>query len=489
MSKQLHRLETIVLLWRANLEFVVDVVDDSDTPYSNQGNLIIFVRPVTTDKAKTHRSTTTTNDDNHSTTQTRRRLDLRKQEYWDFAVSSEQRILEEMWRDWLAERLEYVMDKVEGVDNRVHGKKVCYEDLLVMLERRREKNESWREMTTTRQRGEAWDRHERDAADDERRRKQSIHSLMLRDIAHRWLEIVMLDKNEERKKEKEEEEGNEKGEGKKEEKKESKEEIKEAGMPADINFSIRMKPLPLPPSAAAAAAAAAPEMTREQKYQTKHTRQKRSTTTNSSSMHSTSPGKFQTPRFNVPGLTGQELRGQSFRQMTSNLEDELSSIVPLRKEARIASDTAKQLIDVVCLTEEELEEQRLVEEERRERERREAGYTEEQRLTIFLCKCGGAKNEKILMNHGVEYRDLPTLNDQKLMEMKLIGMRNMLARRRFLGAIEKEFGTREVVLKKEPVVLFPNEVESEEEESEEEESEEEESEEEESEKEEVEYIM
>ena len=471
-----------MLLWRANLEFVVDVVDDSDTPYSNQGNLIIFVRPVTTDKAKTLRSTTTTttitNDNNHRTTQTRRRLDLRKQEYWDFAMSSEHRILEEMWRDWLAERLEYVMDKVEGVDNRVHGKKVCYEDLLVMLERRREKNESWREMTTTRQRGEAWDRHERDAADDERRRKESIHSIMLRDIAHRWLEIFMLDKNEEGK---EEEEG--KGEGKKEGKKEGKEESKEAGMPADINFSIRMKPLPPPPSAAAAAAAAAtaaaaaaaPKMTSEQKNQTNHTRQKRNTTTNSITMHSTSPGKFQTPRFNVPGLTGQELRGQSFRQMTSNLEDELSSIVPLRKEARIASDTAKRLIDVVCLTEEELEEQRLVEEERRERETREAGYTEEQRLTLFLCKCGGAKNEKILINHGVEYRDLPTLNDQKLMEMKLIGMRNMLARRRFLKAIEKEFGTMEVVLKKEPVVLFPNEVESDEEESDEsEESEEEE---------------
>ena len=49
-------LQTIVLLWRKSLEFVVDVIDPSPKPYTPQGALILYVRPNVKHRAHCKRS-------------------------------------------------------------------------------------------------------------------------------------------------------------------------------------------------------------------------------------------------------------------------------------------------------------------------------------------------------------------------------------------------------------------------------------------------
>ena len=61
------------------------------------------------------------------------------------ACSSERRILEEVWKEWLEERLNDIMEDVPEIDTRSQGKDYAYSDLMQMLKERDEKNDGWRE--------------------------------------------------------------------------------------------------------------------------------------------------------------------------------------------------------------------------------------------------------------------------------------------------------------------------------------------------------
>lgn len=139
------------------------------------------------------------------------------------------------------------------------------------------------------------------------------------------------------------------------------------------------------------------------------------------------------------------------------MQQDLDFIRPARKEAKDARNKANKMIDVACLTVEEIEENQRIEDEKLEQQRLEAGMSKGQRLMRFLCQCNMSKNERLLQSHSIEYDDLPTLNQKDLLDMKLIGMKNMLARRKFLQAIVTEFGQKRVNNEKEEVVLSGSE--------------------------------
>ena len=74
--------------------------------------------------------------------------------------------------------------------------------------------------------------------------------------------------------------------------------------------------------------------------------------------------------------------------------------------------------------------------------RRLEGMDDEERFIDFLCSINQSKQEAKLTDAGVGWRELPGLTDQRLLD--ILNMRNMLARRRFLQAIEERFGKERV---------------------------------------------
>ena len=443
-QRQPLQLSTVVLLWRQSLEFVVDVIDLSteNDPYSSQGDLMIYVR-------------------NAQQKGPRRKLKTKKGPYWKSAGSSEHRVLKEVWKEWLDDRLEYIMDEVEEVDDRRQGKDVAYVDLQHMLKERDDKNDSWRASSSSKQRGAAWHRREQDHRNDAKRKLTATHALMLRDVAHRWLDIEVLEKDTAIEKEK----------------KLSSIQIPPVKIEVDaysennnhqdddeLNFVLHLNQ---------------PETKYESKSNTFETKSAPSSAPLKQTDNDTDGVHFTTPRFAKPGADGFHHRNVLFRAKRRALDNDLAMVGPLCDGAKAAAAQAHTTINRACLTQEELEKERMLVLEKLEQERREAGYTIEERLTIFLCSCSMSKNEKILIKNDIGYADLPTLNDQSLLQMNLIGMRNMLARRRFLQAIVAEFGEVVVEKKKEDLVLMDSSEEEAEEDNDDGDDEEEEEEEEE----------
>ena len=452
------QLSTVVLLWRQSLEFVVDVIDTSDTtnPYTSSGDLIIYIRPA---QSKGSRS----------------KITVAKKLYWQAACSSERRILEEVWKEWLEERLNDIMEDVPEIDTRSQGKDYAYSDLMQMLKERDEKNDGWRTSSSKKQRGEAWHQRESDQNEDKKKRLAAIHELMLREVAHRWLEItVTTDRNQEgllpwhidqsQLSDKNDSSDNDRSSDSKESK-ESKESSESNNNQNNSNkhelqFTVHLKP-PI------------------NEIGSKLTSKRSTTSLNRKNAKLTKKeDKFNTPRFAHPGSDGFHNRQVFFRAKKRALDEDLKIVAPLLHGAKEYYNKAHDTIDRACLTEKELEKARKRAYEKLEQERLEAGYSMEQRLTIFLCSCRMSKNESRLIENKIGYDDLPRLNDQMLLEMNLIGMKNMLARRKFLAAIVVEFGKGVVDLKKEDVFFQGSSSEEEEEDSSEEEEDSEEEEEE-----------
>ena len=61
---------------------------------------------------------------------------------------------------------------------------------------------------------------------------------------------------------------------------------------------------------------------------------------------------------------------------------------------------------------------------------------------MFLCDAGQSRNEHKLLAAGWDWGRLPAIDDQALIDV--MGMRNMVARRRFLQAVVDKFGEKVV---------------------------------------------
>jgi len=397
MADNTITLQTIVLLWRKSLEFVVDVIDPSPTPYTPQGALILYVRPNVKHRAHCKRS-----------------LEIPdKSLYWAYAASSERRILEEVWKEWLQDRLDLIMEDYDQVETtKSQGKDVAYLELRDMLKQRDERNNSWRTLGSNKQKGTLWAKSEQDRHDDRRKQLDAIHGLMLRDVAQRWLEIITTDNDVAAAKE------------------ETSQTTTTALEQPLQYFTIRLNsppPLPPPPTSSTTTTTTSPSR--------KNRKRKEDHTTNGSS---TTQHQYTTPRFAEPGTNGLTARVHHFHQTQQELQAKLHSVVPLRQRARAARNKAKEFIDIACLTEEEMEATRRIQDELLAQQRLEAGRSVEQRLTVFLCSCNMSKHEKTFLRRDITYNDLPALSQKDLLDT--LGIKNMMTRRKFLKAIVMEFG-------------------------------------------------
>jgi uncharacterized membrane protein YgcG len=388
-----QNLQTVVHLWRKSLEFVVDVIDISNTPFTPQGRLMVYVG-----LPDQH----VNNDKDMKVLEKRQRIEIPdKSLYWAYASSSKRRILEEVWKDWLRERLDVIMEDYVDVATKSEGKNVAYTELLSMLKKRDTINNSWRTLTSNKQKGKVWSKSEMDRKDDAKNKAKAIHTLMLRDIAHKWLSIVIETTDS------------------------SSSSSNDIVVNYDNNnynteqqvtsnlFKLQMKQPPLVNS----------------------THCSSNDTTDVTTNFTTVPLKS----FDISGPKGFINRENNFNKTKDEVQLQLKLIQPLINDATIAKKNAEKMIDFACLTVEEIEENQRIEDEKLEQLRLDASRSKEEKLTLFLCKCNMSKNETILLKHDVSYNDLPTLNEKDLIKMNLFGMKNMLARRRFLQAIDDEF--------------------------------------------------
>ena len=372
------RLSTVVLLWREAAEFAVDVVDAGITAADDRspGHLEVLVRRVPVGTGASSGPETL-------------RLRCGKEMYWRAAMNDGDRVLKRMHAVWLAQRVETVIDD-NLVDTRDEGKSMAFADLKRKLADRAKRHAEWRNLGSKKARRDAWQRYVEESAADEEKYLNTVHDIMLNDIAHRWLDIEILNSNNDR-----------------------------AGGSSDSSFKAMLK---------------SPNFATRGSDATKKRDGAEETNVTSSHQHTS---------FAALGLDGFTDRSAHFSRKNTSLKEDLTSVItPARTEAGECSECATSLIDKACLTEEELEAKRQAEYARLDALRRLQGMDDEERFIDFLCSINQSKQEMKLTDAGVGWRELPGLDDQKLLD--ILNMRNMLARRRFLQAIVARLGEEKV---------------------------------------------
>lgn len=409
------------------MEFAVDIVDPSARDNSESGHLDVRVRKVPTvtkEKSSQHNSGSGTgahetskeaasfsllehdqNVDNeqkeggdYASEHMPECLTLRvdKLLYFRHAMEDEDRVLRTMHRKWLESRLSYIMDE-DLVDTREEGKNMAFADLKNELIRRRKVHNEWRNLSSKKARRDAWHKFVEETAEDERRYWKTVNEIMLEDVAHRWLQIKMSDTSA----------NNQKS--------------------SSASFTIDLQK---------------PSSKRREDKRPNHKMGFYSKVDGTKTAESSKSGVIEGKEVSL-GLAGFEKRKEQFRQTNSKLHSDLSNFVtPARKEAEKSSTSASRLVDQACLTQEEIEAKRQQEYIRLQYLRRLENMSDEECFTDFLCSVNQSRQETKFAKHGIGWRELPTLTDQKLLE--ILNMRNMLARRRFLQAIIERFGEEKV---------------------------------------------
>ena len=407
-ASTVSRLSTVVTLWRQAAEFAVDVVDagGADCPqHGAAGHLDVVVRRVPVVGGKSLRGSdsacvATKAEDNDATTAPEPetvRVRCEKEQYWRFAMSDEDRVLRRMHAAWLARRLETIIED-DLVDTREEGKVMALADLKRELADRRKRHSEWRNLGSERARANAWHRSVEESARDQKNYSQTVHDIMMDDVAHRWLSINL------------------ESEGK------SIRNMTRSGH----SFTAVIKP-------------PGPHRPKGSNYNQQVSLHREGT--KNKGIEANKKTRYQSS-FVALGPNGFADRDKRFSSINDSLRKDLKSVDTRTHQGAAHSQMATTMIDRACLTEEELEAKRQAEYARIEQLRRLEGMSDEELFIDFLCSVNQSKQEAKLTEAGVGWRELPGLTDQKL--LNILNMRNMLARRRFLQAIEERFGEERV---------------------------------------------